>query len=213
MAATRCSRSATTPGRLDGILAGCVFPEIDFATLHTVTDTRLPQVYFQQHDGWTDAQKRAVAGFGRVGNIDNLGEAGRPAPSRRPTPPRQVPGIGNTRYPVWPSPRMVAGGPVANDVIACRLVPADARGPERSVHAGTVPNMDSPAARLAGIGIGRRVVIRHRVGEHATDALGVLVELTESSCTVQTRRGRVVIAHTAIVAAKEIPQPPAPRPR
>lgn len=65
------------PGLLDGILAGCVFPEVDFATLHTITDARLLQVYFQQHDGWSDAQKRAVAGFGRVGTVDNLGEAGR----------------------------------------------------------------------------------------------------------------------------------------
>lgn len=57
------------------------------------------------------------------------------------------------------------------------------------------------------------MVIRHRVGELATDALGVLAELGESSCAVQTRRGRVVIAHAAILAAKEIPPPPAPRPR
>lgn len=42
----------------------------------------------------------------------------------------QLPGVGNTRcnnwYPVWPSPRMVAGGPIANDVIACRLKPVRA---------------------------------------------------------------------------------------
>lgn len=65
------------PGLLDGILAGCVFPEVDFATLHTITDARLLQVYFAAHPGWSDAAKRAVSGFGRAGTIDNLGEAGR----------------------------------------------------------------------------------------------------------------------------------------
>ncbi|MGH3370877.1 MAG: DUF6351 family protein, partial [Nocardioidaceae bacterium] len=41
----------------------------------------------------------------------------------------QVAGDGKTTceglYPVWPSPRMVAGGAMANDVIKCRLRPFD----------------------------------------------------------------------------------------
>ena len=41
----------------------------------------------------------------------------------------QVEGIGNTRcnelYPVWTSPRMVAGGPTANDIVKCQLRPLD----------------------------------------------------------------------------------------
>lgn len=65
------------PGLLDGILAGCVFPEVDFATLHTITDARLLQVYFAAHPEWADAQRRAVSGFGRAGTITNLGEGGR----------------------------------------------------------------------------------------------------------------------------------------
>lgn len=65
------------PGLLDGILAGCVFPEVDFASLHTITDARLLQVYFGSSSGFTDEQKRAIAGFGKVGTINNLGEAGR----------------------------------------------------------------------------------------------------------------------------------------
>lgn len=65
------------PGLLDGILAGCVFPEVDFATINTITDARLLQVYFGKNTGYTDEQKRAVSGFGKVGTINNLGEAGR----------------------------------------------------------------------------------------------------------------------------------------
>jgi hypothetical protein len=30
-----------------------------------------------------------------------------------------------TLYPVWTSPRLVAGGPMANDIIKCRLRPVD----------------------------------------------------------------------------------------
>lgn len=65
------------PGLLDGILAGCVFPEVDFATINTITDARLLQVYFGKNPGYTDEQKRAISGFGRAGTVNNLGEAGR----------------------------------------------------------------------------------------------------------------------------------------
>ncbi len=41
----------------------------------------------------------------------------------------QVEGVGttacNTLYPVWTSPRMVAGGPMANDIVKCRLRPVE----------------------------------------------------------------------------------------
>ncbi|MBE7161977.1 MAG: hypothetical protein INR72_12090, partial [Williamsia herbipolensis] len=65
------------PGLLDGILAGCVFPEVDFATLHTITDARLLQVFFAAHSEYTDAQQRAISGFARSGTVANLGEGGR----------------------------------------------------------------------------------------------------------------------------------------
>lgn len=76
-----------------------------------------------------------------------------------------------------------------------------------------MPRVETPAARLAGLGVGRRVVVRYRVGEVATDALGVLLVLGPVDCTIETRRGQVVIAYAEIVAAKEIPPPPEPRPR
>ncbi|MFK4089793.1 DUF6351 family protein [Kribbella sp. NPDC020789] len=65
------------PGLLDGIVASCVFPEVGFATLHTITDALLLDHYFKAADGWTDAEKRAAAGFGKVGTIANLAAAGR----------------------------------------------------------------------------------------------------------------------------------------
>jgi len=65
------------PGLLDGIVASCVFPEVGFATLHTITDALLLDHYFRSATGWTDEQKRAAAGFGKVGTIANLAGAGR----------------------------------------------------------------------------------------------------------------------------------------
>ncbi|TWD83589.1 hypothetical protein FB561_4755 [Kribbella amoyensis] len=65
------------PGLLDGILAACVFPEVGFATLHTITDALLLDHYFGTATGWTDEQKRAASGFGKVGTIANLAGAGK----------------------------------------------------------------------------------------------------------------------------------------
>ncbi|GAB3926466.1 DUF6351 family protein [Kribbella albertanoniae] len=65
------------PGLLDGIVAACVFPEVGFATLHTITDALLLDHYFRSADGWTSEQKRAAAGFGKVETIANLAGAGR----------------------------------------------------------------------------------------------------------------------------------------
>ncbi|MGW7679887.1 DUF6351 family protein [Kribbella sp. NPDC054772] len=65
------------PGLLDGIMASCVFPEVGFATLHTITDALLLDHYFKSATGWTDEQKRAASGFGMVTTIANLAGAGR----------------------------------------------------------------------------------------------------------------------------------------
>lgn len=49
------------------------------------------------------------------------------SPTNQKIVEKQVNGIGttkcNTYYPVWPSPRQVAGASVANDIIKCRLRP------------------------------------------------------------------------------------------
>lgn len=65
------------PGLLDAILAGCVFPEVAFATLHTITDALLLDHFFASATGWTDEQKRAASGFAKVGTIANLAGGGR----------------------------------------------------------------------------------------------------------------------------------------
>ena len=50
----------------------------------------------------------------------------------------------NKLYPTYPSPRMVAGGPVTNDVLKCQLKPAD-------FHDYTVEFTESDKARLTSI--------------------------------------------------------------
>lgn len=78
---------------------------------------------------------------------------------------------------------------------------------------GSVPWVETPAQRLARLGVGSRVVVRYRVGELATDALGMLLVLGPTECTIETRHGPVIVDYGAIVAAKQIPPPPEPRAR
>lgn len=62
--------------------------------------------------------------------------------------------------------------------------------------------------------LGMRVVVRHRVGQHATDALGEVIGLTPETITVRTRRrGEVTIHREQIVLAKPVPPAPARRGR
>jgi hypothetical protein len=53
------------PGLLDGIIPGCSFPEVGFATIHMITDGWLLDTYFNRSDivAWTPEQKRLVTGF------------------------------------------------------------------------------------------------------------------------------------------------------
>ena len=53
------------PGLLDGILPGCSFPEVGFATVYSITDQRLLGNYFNRAPAgqFTDEQKTAVAGI------------------------------------------------------------------------------------------------------------------------------------------------------
>jgi hypothetical protein len=53
------------PGLLDGIIPGCSFPEVGFATINFITDAWLLDNYFKTRAmvGWTDEQKRQVTGF------------------------------------------------------------------------------------------------------------------------------------------------------
>lgn len=56
------------PGLLDGILPGCSFPEVAFATVYSITDQRLLGHYFRDivPGQYTDAQLAAVAGIQTV---------------------------------------------------------------------------------------------------------------------------------------------------
>ena len=62
------------PGLLDGILPECSFPDVGFATTHTLVDARLLDNYFRNNAGleWENEQRRIVSGFGSVGSLSNL---------------------------------------------------------------------------------------------------------------------------------------------
>lgn len=61
---------------------------------------------------------------------------------------------------------------------------------------------------------GTRVVIRHRLPDGmATDALGWVNAADATHVAVATKRGMESIAFADIIAAKEVPPPPTPRPR
>ena len=61
---------------------------------------------------------------------------------------------------------------------------------------------------------GMRVVVRYRLPSgQATDALGMLVSADETTLVVDGKRGIERIAVADVIAAKQVPPPPAPRPR
>ncbi|HZX04876.1 DUF6351 family protein [Kribbella sp.] len=52
------------PGIFDGIIVGCSFPDVAFGTVPFITDAWLLTAYFARSGlGWTQDQKRRVAGF------------------------------------------------------------------------------------------------------------------------------------------------------
>jgi hypothetical protein len=61
---------------------------------------------------------------------------------------------------------------------------------------------------LQELPLGTRVVVRYRIEGGFTDALGNLVARDETTCTVETRRGPVVVAFDAVALAKPVPPPP-----
>jgi hypothetical protein len=62
------------PGLLDGIVPQCSFPDVNFGTIHTLSDARLLRNYQLNTAGvpWTEEELRAVAGFGVFNSIPNL---------------------------------------------------------------------------------------------------------------------------------------------
>ncbi|MGV8857394.1 hypothetical protein [Rhodoglobus sp.] len=74
--------------------------------------------------------------------------------------------------------------------------------------------MVTPAEFLKATASGTRVVVRHLIDDgRATDALGYFHLADDSHCVVATRRGLETIELAKVIAAKEVPPPPAPRPR
>ena len=68
-----------------------------------------------------------------------------------------------------------------------------------------------PATFLSGAPTGTRVVARYRIAGGFTDALGYLRSCDGTSCFIETRRGMVNVPLDDVVAAKAVPEPPAPR--
>ena len=69
---------------------------------------------------------------------------------------------------------------------------------------------------LREVAEGTRVVIRYRLHdqpESATDALGYVSAKSQTQIVVATARGLRTIDFADVIAAKEVPPPPAPRPR
>lgn len=62
------------------------------------------------------------------------------------------------------------------------------------------------AGNVAGL-LGRRVVVRHRVGDKQTDAVGQL-SVDGADLVVQTRRGPVRVARSAVTAVRAVPPAP-----
>ena len=74
--------------------------------------------------------------------------------------------------------------------------------------------MSEDAVRfIAGARLGSRLVVRKRIDGGFSDAVGYLRSCDEAECVVETKRGLVTIPLVEVVAAKEVPPPPAPRPR
>lgn len=72
------------PGLLDGIVAGCSFPDVAFGTIPFITDARLLNHYFSSlaKVPFSDEQKRQVAGFVKLNTMTNTSrQAGRIAPT------------------------------------------------------------------------------------------------------------------------------------
>ena len=61
---------------------------------------------------------------------------------------------------------------------------------------------------------GVRVVVRYRLPDgQATDALGTLISATATHLVVDGKRGAETIAIADVIAAKQVPPAPQPRPR
>ncbi|GAB3252022.1 putative acetyltransferase [Arthrobacter pigmenti] len=68
--------------------------------------------------------------------------------------------------------------------------------------------LNRAAQTLTTLPLGTRVVVRYRIPDGLTDALGYLRGIDDARCTVETRTSDVVIELADVQAAKEVPPPP-----
>lgn len=73
--------------------------------------------------------------------------------------------------------------------------------------------VNAATAFLAATALGTRVVVRSRIPNGQTDALGYLRAIDSRSCTIDTRHGLVTVLLADVDLAKAVPPPPTPRPR
>ena len=118
----------------NGTFANQVMLEEDFRYGYFETKSPVLQYSLQKMDQWltslsarSDRARRTLADVvgTKPGDLSDSCWTRDANPQRIVEP--QVVGVGtttcNTLYPVWPAPRMVAGGPVANNQIKCQLRP------------------------------------------------------------------------------------------
>ena len=91
-------------------------------------------------------------------------------------------------------------------------LPAPASRPYSSAMPASSSPAPTPAQFLATAAAGTRVVARYRIPGGFTDALGYLLSCDGRVCVIATRRGEVTVALAAVVAAKQVPEPPVRRP-
>lgn len=66
---------------------------------------------------------------------------------------------------------------------------------------------------LMATALGTRVVVRTRIPNGFTDAVGYLRSCDRVQCTVETKHGVVSLKLADVTAAKHVPEPPTPRTR
>jgi hypothetical protein len=70
------------------------------------------------------------------------------------------------------------------------------------------PVSPGAVATIVASELGTRLVVRYRLDDGATDALGYLRGKTETTCTIETRRGDCIVVLADVIAAKPVPEPP-----
>lgn len=76
------------PGLLDGLIVGCSYPEVNFTTVHFMTDARLLHRYFENtYFGavfdYTETEKQAISGLQGIATLKRMDDG--PADRIRPT--------------------------------------------------------------------------------------------------------------------------------